>query len=196
MYSYMGFELDKLISLIRESQEGADEAFSELVSRYMPLIKARVAFFDAPPGDNPEALQEARIALHNAALTYDFDRSESVTFGIYAGVCISNRLRSYFRQNARIGSKLDGYAEAEKLMSGIDVESIVATRDICDRVLKTAASVLSDFEFEVFKLSFENYSVGDIAAKLGRPSKSIENAKFRISRRLRDNKEIRDFLSY
>ena len=161
MDSVSACEIKQLLENIR-SGKLADEAFSELVERYMPLIKKRVYMYFGSDADSAEAMQEANIALHSAAMTYDSDKCDGVTFGLYAGVCISNRLKSLVRHNARVNEMTNSFTEAEKLVSGVDVESVVAARDLCDRVMRAAESALSDFEFRVFSMSFERYSTKDI----------------------------------
>lgn len=186
-------EISELLDMIKNGK-ASDFAFSELLSRYMPLINARVAAHSFSVSENSEAVQEASIALHSAALTYDSGKCDGVTFGLYAGVCISNRLKSMIRKNARSTMDTDLMSESEKISSGHDLESYIATRDLCERVMNTAKGLLSDFEFEVFRMGFEKYSTKDIAAKLGRTPKSVDNAKWRISRRLRESREICDIL--
>ena len=187
-------ELSKIIEEIK-SKEVADVAFSELLSRYMPLIQKRVLTYCGSFSNKSEAMQEASIALHSAAMTYDSDKCGGVTFGLYAGVCISNRLKSLIRKEIKESGKTEQYAEVEKIPSGIDLESNLAARDLCERVMRVAKSVLSGFEFDVFCMSFERYSTKDIAEALSKTPKSVDNAKFRISKRLRDNKEICAILS-
>ena len=189
MYLMKEKDLSELLDSIK-AEENADAAFSELVLRYMPLIRKRVSFYFDPSEDISEPMQEASIALHNAAITYDSDKCDGVTFGLYAGVCISNRLKSLIRKNARDSVRVEHFSEADKLSSGVDVESYVVARDVCERVMRSAEALLSDFEFEVFRMGFERYTTKDIAAALGKSPKSVDNAKFRISRRLRENKEI------
>ena len=139
-------------------------------------------------------MQEASIALHSAAVTYDTEKCNGVTFGLYANVCISNRLKSLYRKVQRESMRNDSFAEPDEAVSDSDVESFIVTRDLCDRVMSTAKVILSEYEYEVFHLSFMQYATKDIAKKLGRTPKSIDNAKRRISERLRANREIREIL--
>lgn len=194
MDSYKLTDTDELLSLIR-SGENADDAFCELVSRYTQLINKRISAVEVPAGDEAEAVQEASIALHNAAMTYDGEKCRGVTFGLYAGICISNRLISMLREKARRKERTGDGIDVEVIPSGIDVERAVAARDLCDRVMAKARSLLSELEFRVFCLSYEGYSVKDIAERLSVSSKSIENARFRVSRRLRENRDICEILS-
>ena len=194
MNSFEKSELSDIIAAIKSSDE-ASLAFSELEARYMPLMSRRVAMYFDTSANTSEEMQEARIALHSAALTYDGERCEGVTFGLYASICIANRLRSLLRSRARASENEAQLVKSENLASGVDIEAFIAARDIADRVMKVARSVLSDYEYEVFRLTFERYATKDIAAKLGRSAKSVDNAKNRIARNLRANREILDILS-
>ena len=194
MDSFKNTDVERLLTRIRTS-DSADDAFSELISAYTPLINKRISRVSIPPSDINEAWQEASIALHSAALTYDGEKCDGVTFGLYAGVCISNRLISFVRALARRGERVDEFCETEGLGDSVDVESLVAARDSFDRIMSAARAVLSDLEFRVLCLSAEGYSVGDIAKCLAITPKSVENARFRLRRRLTEDKEICEFLS-
>ena len=187
-------ETEELIQMVKSGVK-SDEAFSELHSRYEPLINSRVNAFFGSGAVVSEAKQEASIALHNAVMSYNAEKCDGVTFGLFASICISNKLKTFYKQNAKETAILDRFSEADKLVSGFNLESRVATVDFCERVMKIAKSLLSDFEYKVFRLSFEQYATKDIAALLGKTPKSIDNAKNRISRRLRENEEICFILS-
>jgi RNA polymerase sigma factor (sigma-70 family) len=193
MSSVKDRELSELVSAIKAGV-GSDEAFAELESRYLPLMKKRAISYFESAADRSEALQEARIALHNAALSYDSENFDGVTFGLYADVCICNKLRTLLRIVARNSFRSECVSEAERLVKVGGVEASIAAKDLCNRVMKIARGELSDFEFEVFKLGFERYSTADIAQMLGKTAKAVDNAKYRLSRRLRENREICDIL--
>jgi RNA polymerase sporulation-specific sigma factor len=181
-------ELSVLINKVRVAAF-ADDAFSQIESLYTPMMQKKVASFFGTY-DDPEAMQEARIALLSAAMTYNEDKGDGVTFGLYAGICVNNRLKSLIRKRHRDSGSVDKFAAQDDAISTANVEDAVAARDLCDRVMALARGVLSDFEYEVFRLSFEGYATRDIAQKLLRTPKSVDNAKFRISARLRGDKEI------
>ena len=194
MDSIKNAEIRDLITRIRVGNM-SDEAFSELLRRYDPLLKKRiVTYFGSEASDEGEPMQEASIALHSAAMTYDSDKCDGVTFGLYASVCVSNRLKSLLRSKLKNIDSADDFSRIEKMSSGIDVEHSIVARDVCDRVMKEARSLLSEFEYEVFRLGFERYTTKDIAEALGKSAKSVDNAKFRISKRLRESKVIKSIL--
>ena len=144
--------------------------------------------------DSLEATQEAHLALLSAALTYDGVKCEGVTFGLYASVCVANRLKSYLRLRRRIHERSERL-KSDELSVSVDVEGALAAKEFCERVLKTADELLSKFEASVFRLQLEGYPTREIADKLGKSSKSVDNAKNRLSAKLRSNDEIRRLFS-
>ena len=194
MDSIKNAEVSELVRRVREGSL-SDEAFSELLLRYTPLLKKRiVTYFGHSSADESEYMQEASIALHSAAMTYDSEKCDGGTFGLYASVCVSNRLKTLVKKRLKDMDNSDESFSVERLASGVNIEYSVVARDVCDRVMKEAKALLSDFEYEVFRLGFERYATKDIAEALGKSAKSVDNAKFRISKRLRESKTIRDIL--
>ena len=195
MSSTDSIDLYALLDSIK-SGDGADPAFSRLVEMYSPLMQSRVLEMFGTH-DGVEAMQEANIALHSAALTYDRVKCDGVTFGLYASICISNRLRSLLRRmrrDSRYSDRFSGDIGIDTPDTS-DIESAMAAKDLCERVMREAKQVLSPFEYEVFRLSLERYTTADISARLSKSAKSVDNAKSRISRKLRENKAVCNILS-
>ena len=203
MSSTDSIDLYALLDSIK-SGDGADPAFSRLVEMYSPLMQSRVLEMFGTH-DGVEAMQEANIALHSAALTYDRVKCDGVTFGLYASICISNRLRSLLRRMRRDSRYSDRFSgdigidtpdtSAVIIQSVQTTPSAMAAKDLCERVMREAKQVLSPFEYEVFRLSLERYTTADISARLSKSAKSVDNAKSRISRKLRENKAVCNILS-
>ena len=194
MGTMLDMQLDELLDAVKNGSD-ADSAFTELVHRYEPMMLSRVSAFFSDEYFRKEGIQEAHIALHNAAITYDGKKCEGVTFGLYASVCVSNALRSLLRKINRENEHADCLEDETKIIGGADVERFVVTRDLCERVLRAAEDNLTELEYQVFKLQREGYPTREIAKKLSRSAKSIDNAKARISKRLKEVDEIRVILS-
>ncbi len=182
-----------LLDMVR-CGERKDDAFSELVRRYTPLTVKCVRSFFTSDSDVTEAIQEAHIALHSAAVSYDGARGDSVTFGLYARVCIVNRLRSLLRQKNRASEHCESLAD-DRIYVVSDIDGRLAGRELCSRIMSIAKSILSELEFEVFRLQLEGLKTREIAARLSRGAKSVDNAKARISRTLKANREICEVLA-
>lgn len=181
MYDYEKADVSSLIELIRAHD---DAAFSELAARYSPMLNKLVSQFSAVDSAAEEMLNEALVALHRAALTYDVGQVD-VSFGLYARICAYNRLVDYSASEKR----------RERVSSDVDVESIAVASGIQSRLereetvgmLKACADeVLSDYERRVFALCLSGYKTSEIADALGKSAKSVDNAKARMLKRMRE----------
>ena len=174
----------RVISLINLVRQGSDEAFSELVALYQPMMKKQICGFVNSYIRYDEAFSEACVALHRAAKSYDVTRSDGITFGLYARICIYRRLCDLSEKCARDASLVD--LDVELISTDGGIEQRIVGRERMALYLEKARGVLSEYEYSVFILYIDGYSISEIAKKLGRDTKSVENAKSRMIRRLRE----------
>ena len=193
-YHYFGVRMrisDKkeIENLIDRVISGDSDAFSELVDRYNPLLKKTLNSFatDAMSKEDIEDLnQEALIAFYRAVITYKREKA-GVEFGLYAKICITNSMISYKRivakksQESLLGDEnivsiSDPDGEVSKLYEMKESE-----RELGEQIEKT----LSQYENEVWSYYVNGYSSREIATKLNSSEKSIDNAIFRIRRKLK-----------
>ena len=155
------------------------------------LLPSYISKIDATGYDTDELFAEGCVALHIAAQRYDLQQEE-VTFGLYARICVRNRILDMLRRadNEQTVSELD----VEQMTDEDSVEDRLADREIFDRLLVSARNLLSDYEYHVLLLHIQGYKTSAIAAMLDRSAKSVDNAKFRLFRRLRD--EIGDISKF
>lgn len=166
-----------LISLVRE---GDNLAFAELVKRYTPLINKEISDCDTNSLSVGELYAEACIGLHRAAMTYD--PSRSLTFGLYAKICIYRRLIDLLRASNTPQSDFD----VEKLFVTPSIDSRLAAAEHFESLMSRSRALLSDFEYQIFVLHVQGYRTARIAEILSVSSKSVDNAKNRIFRKLRE----------
>lgn len=180
----MDFNLDTDVSeLILSCREHNDAAFVELVRRYTPMMHKVIAGFSDSPLDAEEMLHEACVALHAAAMRYDLSQSD-VTFGLYARICVSHRMVDLVRASrpASVDS-IDSVGDTE---SSDSIETSLVSRETFEWVMDSAKRVLSDYEYKVLMLHIQGYKTAEIAKSLGKNAKSVDNAKARLFRRLRE----------
>ena len=179
MNKYENADVLRLIVLCREHD---DDAFDELVHRYTPLMRKIVTNIGPSPYEYSELFSEACVALHVAAQRYDIEQSE-VTFGLFARICIRNRLIDLLRisDSDRMVSDLD----VEQVTDEDNLEKKLADREIFDNLLISAKDLLSDYEYRVLLLYIQGYKTAAIAQLLSRSPKSVDNAKARLFKRLR-----------
>ncbi len=159
-----------------------DSAFAELVRRYTPLVKKMIFEFGSEP-DEDELFSEACVALHRAAMSFDLGQGD-VSFGLYARVCVYHHFVDLKRCRSKIFVLGDYNIDSAACDDGPDIR--LFEREHLEGVIRYAKEVLSDYEYSVLLYHMHGYKTARIAERLGRTSKSVDNAKARVFRRLRE----------
>ena len=183
-------ENDEIYQLIELVRKGNSEAFSKLVDIYNPLLKKILFLYttdDMSDEDIEDLGQEELIAFYRAALNFN-SKQDEVEFGLYAKICVTNSMISYKRA-ARKKSNEIAYVGDEELNLISDPESEPAKffeQKESERILgEQIEKTLSQYENEVWGYYVNGSSSKEIALKLSSSEKSIDNAIFRIRRKLK-----------
>ena len=181
---------EDLLKLLEQAVSGDENAFSEIVERYQPLVQSVSARFAASLGNEENVLlshqdfeQEALLALYRAVHTYERSQS-AVSFGLYAKVCIRNALVSQMRKVRSKRRKQPATTDVNTR----DVFVGAADRMVSDDALvlkEQIAEFLSPYEQRIFSMYVEGLSVKEIADSVGRSDKSVHNAIYRIRVKIR-----------
>ena len=172
------------VDLIIKSREKDDAAFSELIERYTPMLKNLISgFLDNGSFGYDELFSEACVAFHSAVERFDVEQG-SVSFGLYCKICVHNRLVDLIRSAKSSVNIVD--LDVEKVSGVADPESVVVRRERFEFLLKEAAGLLSEYEYEVLLLHIQGYKTSMIASMLSKTAKSVDNAKARLFKRLRE----------
>lgn len=179
-------EINKLIDLV---VSGDSDAFTELVELYNPLLKKLLNSYtteEMSKEDVEDLSQEELIAFYRAVINFDKEQSD-VEFGLYAKICITNSMISYKRaaskksKEALIGDdEMNSITDPEGEVSKF-FELRESERELGEQIEKT----LSAYENDVWSYYVNGYSTKEIAIKLNSNEKSIDNAIFRIRKKLR-----------
>ena len=177
-------ELNAHLDLIHAARCGDESAFETILEAYEPLIESMSCSF-AKVADDFESWedlrQEACIALYKAVQTYDSTQAE-VSFGLYAKLCVRNRLISYTRKLRRRESVLP---LEERMKTEEDVTAGVVAEEAYMELYRRIETLLSPYENHVWWLYLSGQTTGAIAAKLGKDERSVQNAIYRIRKKLR-----------
>ena len=179
-------EINKLIDLV---VAGDSDAFSKLVEIYNPLLKKILNSYtteEMSKEDVEDLSQEELIAFYRAIIHFDKEQT-NVEFGLYAKICITNSMISYKRAAAKkanesligddeMNSITDPEGEVSKFFEMKESE-----KELGEQIEKT----LSAYENEVWSYYVNGCSSKEIANKLNSNEKSIDNAIFRIRKKLR-----------
>lgn len=187
MINYDKFSVDELVAAIKS---GDDDACAELLRRYAPLIDSSVIsaaslMSDASRTDEEEFRQEAVIKLYQSALRYD-PANEDVSFGLYAKICIKNRMLSLIRRHSGALVSLDD--ESFELEDGVsfdpDPSEALLNMESEQELDYKIKAVLSPLEYEVYDLYIDGAKPSTIADTIGVNVKTVENALYRMRGKL------------
>ena len=195
---------EELVALV---QAGDTEAEDELYIRYQPIVKSETRTYYLVGGDSDDLIQVAMIGLMNAVRSYKSD--EKATFRTYATYCIRHRIISaitaanrnkhqpianYVSFYTKIGKKGQDGEELQLLdilEAGpkTDPEEVVLDREDQEEKQDIMKKVLSPMERSVARLYIEGNSVSEIASILSKEEKAVNNALFRIRKKLKGEME-------
>lgn len=183
------FSDNELIAVIhrengKQSRE-SKEAVSKIISRYMKLVLKRASNLSDNSSDLEDLTQEGLLGLFNAINSFDDENGAS--FSSFADICVSNRIKSAAASIARHKEKELAVIEAENDVAGDEFspESICLEKESDNRIKGEIKSVLAPLEIKVFELYMEGRSYREIAESLKIPEKSVDNAVFRIRKKVK-----------
>ncbi|MCI5651064.1 MAG: sigma-70 family RNA polymerase sigma factor [Ruminococcus bromii] len=176
--------------LVRAFQNGNPDAFSELVARYLKLIRIKACSFrEIFSLEREDLYQEGLLGLLDAANTYVHDGRAS--FETYAGHCISNRIVSAVRRSSsRKNSFLNNAIPIEDVElvgadDASDPQALLESRDEMNRMLEAAHVSLSSFERRVLSFYLGGYKRSEVESRLGISVRAFDNAMARVRKKLR-----------
>lgn len=193
-------EMDEL-QIIQAAQSGDGEAMTYLLEKYKSMVRALSRPLFLMDGDKDDLLQEGMIGLFKAIRTYDADRG--TVFETFANLCISSQLYSAIKiSNRQKNIPLNSYISldmSDGLEEGGDSffelnraltvwqqnpEEIVIGEENARNIKRRLYSRLSKMEMQVLSLFLKGLTYQEIAGKLGKSPKAIDNALQRIKTKL------------
>ncbi|MBE6538931.1 MAG: sigma-70 family RNA polymerase sigma factor [Ruminococcaceae bacterium] len=181
------FSSEDITKIINAYRSGDETAFDKLVGIYRPLIESMVSrCYEGLSQylEKEDARQYALIAFSRAALSYNTEQSK-VSFGLYAKICIGNALVSKLRSARKKHIEILPIEGIFDMADPDDISSHIIDRENVGNLSELIRSTLSDFENDVFKLYANGYSSFEIADRLGKTEKSVDNAIFRARNKLK-----------
>lgn len=177
-----------LYSLIWRLQTDDESAFEALKVQYEGLLHSQVSqvIGRIPNGEFDDLMQEASLALFHAAMRFDLTQDD-VTFGLYAKICIRNRLISVARRANKPKLPTTSLTADEEPSAS---ERKAARRSSFRELNEAAEVLLSSMEYAVFQLYLDGCSAAEIAKIMDKSPKSIDNAIYRMRKKLKDQRNV------
>ena len=187
MMNYNDFELVSL------AQEGNEDAINMLYEKYRPIIikKSKIAFLNSPHYgiDINDIMQEGFIGLDEAIKSFSQDMN--ATFYTFASICINREIANYLKRiNNSKGKILNEAITIDENMEKIigdktDIELDFLKKDNETNQTADFKKTLTCFEAKVLELRLNDYTLDEIANKLGKDKKAIYNTFQRIKNKFK-----------
>jgi len=188
--------LDKERALLEAARSGNGEALNQIIQHYEPEVRMIACKYFLPRADYDDLIQEGRIAIYRAVLSYD--KKLDIPFLHFLRMVIKRKLidslRKYTRQkhvNLNDAYSLNNViSESEEtsfisfLTNAEDPATMVIADDEARSMIHGLNKDFSDLERLVFEHYFiQGFKQREVSERLGLPLKSLDNAIQRIKRK-------------
>lgn len=172
---------EKINSLVIAVKANDTASFLELLGHFSHTISALAHSFSLPSSEHEDLCQEGRMALYRAAMSYD---EKSAQFSTYAIACMTNAMIT-FSKKYKAQNLVKAYDILPEECDGIMDDASGLESELEQLLSKDGFAGLSEYERRVMSLKLSGYKVGEIARKLGKQPKSVENTLFRARQKLK-----------
>ena len=179
--------------LIARLRAGEREITDYLIDKYKSLVRTRARALYLVGGDHEDLIQEGMLGLFKAVRDYKPEKEAS--FATFAGLCIDRQMYSAVASSQRqkhqplnsFVSLSEPVSEQElRLVDEETPEEIMISRENVIGMHERIKERLSKFEYQVLALYLKGYDYTQIAEKLGKQPKAIDNALQRIRSKVRE----------
>lgn len=173
-------------TLLSNVQSGDSKNTEALISEYRSVVEAIASKYTNSPLEYEDIIQEGMIGLLASIKT--FDESKGAKFKTYAQTCINNSiqtaLRKFNRQKDIPQGAVIEYAEEEipEENGSISAEDYYITGESVSMLANILKENLSEYENEVLRLHIVGCNYNEIAKRLSKTPKSVDNALQRIKK--------------
>lgn len=195
----MGFDKytdEELVELTRNGNSLAEEY---LLEKYKNLVRSKVRSYFLNGGNDEDVIQEGMIGLFKAIRDYSSDKE--TLFSTFAELCVTRQIITAVKKSTRQKHMpLNNYVSLNKAVDDespektfMDVLLVSEENDpefmfINQEDKKSAYEIIEDdlskLEKSVLGMYLEGLSYNEIAEKLDKTTKSIDNALQRLKKKL------------
>lgn len=175
------------IELLSDIKKNDSFAMDALIVRYRSTVEAIAMKYIASPLEKDDLVQEGMIGLLAAIKSYNSEKGAK--FVTYASRCINNSVQTALRKVSRLKdipqsstvALEEDYFEGQ---TGLSAEDEYLAKESVSTLTEVLYEGLSSFENEVLRLYIVGCSYAEIAEKLEKNPKAIDNAIQRIRKKL------------
>ena len=180
------------------AQSGDNHALEHIIIRYRNFVYSKAKKLFLIGSDQDDLIQEGMIGLYEAVKSF---KNEKASFKSFAGICVRRQMISAVKSATRNKHKpLNSYISLDKNVYDQDTdaafitsisnnspqnpESIVIDKEDFDGIESKINNTLSKLELNVLMLYLDGYSYQQIADKIEKDVKSVDNAIQRIKKKI------------
>ena len=188
--------LDKETAMLEAARSGDEEALNEIIQHYEPEVRMIACKYFLPRADYEDLIQEGRIAIYRAILSYD--TKLDIPFLHFLRMVVKRKLidsiRKYTRQKHvnlneayslnNVLSESEETSFLELLPNIEDPAAMVIANEEAHTMIQALNNDLSNLERLVFEHYFiQGFKQREVSQHLGLHPKSLDNAIQRIRRK-------------
>jgi RNA polymerase sporulation-specific sigma factor len=183
--------------LLDQAKNGDQEAVGKIFDQYKNFVFLKARNYFLMGAEKEDLIQEGMIGLLKAIRAYDKDKTAS--FKTFASICIKRQLITAIKSansqknmalNSAIGIQGENednrevvYVKGLESYVSYNPEELYLTKEQLLGLKEYLSENLSSFENDVFTYMALGFSYKDIAKKLEKKIKSVDNAIQRIKRK-------------
>lgn len=184
--------------LIEELRSGDDNIMDYILNKYKPLVLGKANAMYLIGGDTDDLIQEGMIGLFKAIRDYQSDKESSffhfaelcINRQLYSAVEASNRkkhvpLNTYVSFYSQSGEEGKSLAETLSTNAIDNPEQLIISQESVRLFWEEVKGRLSTMECEVLDEYLSGLNYKQIAEKMGKSPKTIDNALSRIKNKIR-----------
>lgn len=189
---YSVYSDEKIIDMFRN---GNEDSIDFLMNKYKGMVKKKARTMFLVGGDTDDLIQEGMIGLYKAVR--DYDEKRDTLFCTFASMCIDRQMYNVINaSNRKKHVPLNTYVSfynsgTDKEFSNNKIsnpEELYIDKENVMYIQKSLEKSLSAFEYEVLKRYINGEGYQEIAEKMDKKPKAIDNALQRI--KLKVNKVL------
>ena len=187
------------VDIIKRIRQQDPDAMDYMLKKYCAMVRREARRFYLIGADEEDLIQEGMIGLFKAIR--DYDSSKDTEFSAFARICITRQLLSAMTASNRkkhtpLNSYISFYAPVTEENAQITVqetlegqisnpEKMLLDQERLKEIWKQIDERLSPFERKVLDYYLQGDSYEEIAQKLSKTKKAVDNAVQRIRGKLK-----------
>ncbi len=205
---YSNMEDEEVLTYVNA---GSRQGMEYLIEKYKPLVRAKARSYFLVGADREDIVQEGMIGLFKAVR--DYKPEKKIPFIAFADICITRQvitavkaatrqkhipLNSYVSLNKKVFDEdSDKYLiEVIEEASITNPEELLISKEEISFIESLVIELLSPFEKEVLRKYLSGITYQEIARKLDKPVKSIDNALQRLKKKIEKRLQEKDEDNY